>query len=89
MQYFVYLIVTKKKNKLVSYVGYTNNLKNRLYKHNNSKGAKFTRGKKWILVYKKRYKSKKKAMKEEYQLKKNYKKRSEIKFNYLYNYEKI
>ncbi len=89
MQYFVYLIVTKKKNKLVSYVGYTNNLKNRLYKHNNSKGAKFTRGKKWILVYKKRYESKKKAMKEEYQLKKNYKKRSEIKFNYLYNYEKI
>ena len=45
MSYFVYLIVNKKpKNRLTSYVGYTNNLNERIKRHNSSKGAKFTRG---------------------------------------------
>ena len=33
--------------------------------HNNSRGAKFTKGKKWKLVYYKNYESKKKAMQED------------------------
>ena len=82
MKYFVYLLISKSKNKIISYVGFTSNLKKRIYLHNIGKGAKFTRGRKWILVYKKCYKSKTKALKEEYLLKKNYKKRSEIKKNY-------
>ena len=45
MAYYVYLIITINKNKLISYVGYTNNLENRLSLHNKGKGAKFTRGK--------------------------------------------
>ena len=53
--YFVYLIVTKNKNRTISYVGYTNNINKRLKLHNNSKGAKFTRGRKWKLVYFKKY----------------------------------
>ena len=79
MPYFVYLIVTKVRNKTISYVGYTNNLNDRIKKHNTNKGAKFTKGKKWQLIYKKKYKSKIKAMKEEYILKKNYKLRNRIK----------
>ena len=79
MPYFVYLIVTKVRNKTISYVGYTNNLNDRIKKHNANKGAKFTKGKKWQLIYKKKYKSKIKAMKEEYILKKNYKLRNRIK----------
>ena len=79
MSFFVYLIVSKVKNKTISYVGYTNNLKKRLAMHNSSKGAKFTRGKKWSLINYKKYKSKVKAMKEEYILKKNKKLRNEIK----------
>ena len=79
MMYFVYLITTKVKNKTISYVGYTNNLKKRLNLHNSSKGAKFTRGKKWKLIYYKKYKNKIDAMKNEYKLKNNYILRKEIK----------
>ena len=79
MAYYVYLIVSKVKNRTISYVGYTNNIYKRINLHNNSKGAKFTRGKKWKLIYYKTFKSKKNAMKEEYKLKKNYKLRNKIK----------
>ena len=79
MTYFVYLIVTNlKKNKKISYVGYSNNLKKRLNLHNSGKGAKFTRGKKWKLVYYEKYDSKSLAMKNEFKLKKNYKLRKKI-----------
>ena len=80
MPYFVYLIITKDKNKKrLSYVGYTGNIKKRLNLHNSGKGAKFTRGKKWKLVYYKKYDSKSLAMKNEYRLKNNYKLRKQIK----------
>ena len=77
--YFVYLLVSKNKNRTISYVGYTNNINKRLKLHNSSKGAKFTRGRKWKLAYYKKYDNKILAMKEEYKLKKNYKLRSKIK----------
>ena len=83
MKYFVYLIISKNKQKHLSYVGYTNNLSKRLAKHNASKGAKFTRGRKWILAYNMSYDSKSKAMSAEYKLKKNYKLRNKIKSNFL------
>ena len=79
MNFYVYLIISKVKNKTISYVGYTNNIKKRIFLHNSNKGAKFTRGKKWKLLYYKTYKSKKKAMKEEYNLKRNYTLRNKIK----------
>tara|TARA_Y100000741_G_C17887072_1_gene409550 strand:+ start:190 stop:435 length:246 start_codon:yes stop_codon:yes gene_type:complete len=77
--YYVYLIVSKNKKRTISYVGYTNNLENRLNLHNKSKGAKFTKGRKWKLVYYKSYDKKNIAMKEEYKLKKDYKLRNKIK----------
>tara|TARA_S200000501_G_scaffold340880_1_gene349830 strand:- start:1312 stop:1551 length:240 start_codon:yes stop_codon:yes gene_type:complete len=77
------MILSKINDKTVSYVGYTKDLKKRVLLHNNSKGAKFTRGKFWKLIYKKRYKTKNLAMIEEYKLKKNYKKRKLIKLRYL------
>ena len=83
MKYFVYLIISNHKNKTISYVGYTSDIHKRLKLHNSSKGAKFTRGRKWTLIYKKCYKSKSAAMKNEYLLKKNYKKRLLIKKNFL------
>ena len=71
MVYFVYFIhsVDNKKNK--SYVGYTNNLKKRIFLHNTNKGAKSTRGYKWKIIFKKKFNSKSKAMSFEYKLKKN------------------
>ena len=62
-----------------TYVGYTNNLNLRLLKHNSNKGAKSTKGYKWILIYSKKFKSKNLAMSYEYRLKKDKKKRLEIK----------
>ena len=85
MPYFVYMLLTKRKGKYISYVGYTSNLENRLIKHNNSKGAKFTKGSSWKLIYYKKYKKKNIALKEEYKLKKNFKLRKEIKKKYLKN----
>tara|TARA_B100000989_G_scaffold17334_1_gene11423 strand:- start:553 stop:816 length:264 start_codon:yes stop_codon:yes gene_type:complete len=85
MKYYVYLIITSQtKNKDgLSYVGFTNNIKKRLFLHNNSKGAKFTRGRYWKLAYTKGYESKNIALKEEYKLKHNYKLRSKIKKIFL------
>ena len=77
------MIVSKKDKRFISYVGYTNNLENRLKKHNEGKGAKSTRGKKWILIYSKKFKNKKDAMKYEYFLKKNSKLRLNIKQDFL------
>ena len=78
MNYFVYLIVSEKQKKYISYVGFAKDLEKRIFLHNTSKGAKFTRGRKWKLVYYKKYKSKIIAMKEEYKLKKNYTLRKKI-----------
>jgi len=83
MSFYVYFLISHNKKRTISYVGYTKDLEKRVKLHNSSKGAKFTKGRKWVLIYSKRYKSKSMAMKEEYKLKKNYKLRSSLKNNYL------
>ena len=85
MKYFVYLLININKDRVTSYVGYTNNLNKRLALHNSSQGAKFTKGRKWTLIYKKCYKTKSLAMKNEYLLKKDNKKRNLIKKKFLNN----
>ena len=54
MSYFVYMLISQHNNKFYSYVGYTNDLKKRLVDHNNSKGAKYTKGRIWNIIYKKK-----------------------------------
>jgi|TARA_B110001452_G_scaffold356_1_gene315 putative endonuclease len=78
MNFFVYIIKTTTKTITKTYVGYTNNLKNRLDKHNNNQGAKSTKGHKWKIIYKKKFISKSEAMSYEYKLKKDRKLRSKI-----------
>ena len=86
MKYTVYLLIAKnKRSNYISYVGYTKDLKKRLILHNSSKGAKFTRGRLWKIIYKKKYKLKSDAMKFEYILKKNKKMRYRIKYQFLKN----
>ena len=89
MNHIVYLLVTKKNNKLTSYVGYTIDLNKRLKLHNQGKGAKFTKGFKWEIIYQKSYKNKSKALIEEYKLKNNKKKRELIKLKFLKKNENI
>ena len=85
MKYTVYMILSKINGRNISYVGYTNNLKKRLVLHNTSKGAKFTKGKNWKLVYSKKYLTKSLAMKEEYSLKNDKKRRNNLKLKYIDN----
>ena len=83
MKYFVYLLLSKKNGKIFSYVGMTKDLKKRINLHNSSKGAKYTKGKKWLIAYKNSYNSKSKALKVEYSLKKDKKKREKIKQSFI------
>lgn len=80
MSFYVYMLksITIKP---ITYVGYTKDLKKRLYLHNSGKGAKFTRGRKWKLIYKEAFKSKSKAISREYYIKKNRTLRNKIKYN--------
>ena len=78
MVYYVYLLKTLDGFLAKSYVGYTNNLVSRVKKHNSNKGAKSTRGYKWKIIYKKKFKNKSDAMSYEYTLKNDRKKRASI-----------
>ncbi len=71
MYFYVYMLKSTSTGFNKTYVGYTKNIKNRLIRHNSNKGAKSTKGHKWILIYKKRFKTKSEAMSFEYKLKKN------------------
>tara|TARA_B110000444_G_scaffold254915_1_gene288251 strand:- start:281 stop:511 length:231 start_codon:yes stop_codon:yes gene_type:complete len=72
-------MLKSKSVKKITYVGYTKDLKKRINLHNSGKGAKFTRGRKWILIYKEKFKSKKEAIFREYYIKKNRSLRKKIK----------
>ena len=67
------------KDNTTTYVGWTNNLKKRLERHNSGRGAKFTRGKKWKIIYYEKFSSKIEATKREYVIKKDKKIRKKIK----------
>jgi len=79
MGYCVYMLKSIEK-KPVTYVGYTKDLKKRIILHNLGKGAKFTRGRKWRVIYKEFFSSKNKAISKEYYIKNNRTLRNKIKF---------
>ena len=78
------MIKSINRGKVTTYVGHTKCLKNRLKLHNAGKGAKFTRGRKWTLIYKEKLKSKKMAISREYFIKNNKKIRKKIKEGRIY-----
>ena len=82
MSYYVYMLKSVGK-KTVTYVGYTSNLINRVLLHNSGKGAKFTRGRKWKLIYKEKIASKNKAISRESYIKRNRTLRNKIKKKYV------
>ena len=75
-------MLKSKSNKPITYVGYTNNLQKRIKLHNSGKGAKFTRGRKWELIYKEKFNTKNKAISREYYIKHNRALRNKIKKNF-------
>ena len=82
MSYYVYMLKCITSVKKRTYVGYTKNLDIRLKNHNSNKGAKFTKGNKWVIIFKKKFLSKSKAMSYEYNLKHDSVKRLKIYNNY-------
>ena len=87
MNYYVYVIRSDNKSGVITYVGYTNNLKKRLILHNSGKGAKFTRGRQWKIIYSEKFDTKNKAKSREYYIKKNRKFRNLIKERYKWKKE--
>ena len=76
--YYVYILKIL-GNRNLTYVGYTKDLHKRIKLHNSSKGAKFTRGRKWKLIYKEYYLRKSEAISREYYIKNNKALRNKIK----------
>lgn len=71
MSCFVYVIGTSDGKSARNYVGWTNNLEQRIEKHNAGSGAKSTRGRQWSLIYAERYKTRGEAMSREWHLKRD------------------
>ena len=82
MSYYVYMLKSI-ESKTVTYVGYTSDIKKRIKLHNLGKGAKFTRGRKWKLIYKEKFNSKNEAISREYYIKRNKTLRNKLKNEYL------
>ncbi len=71
MYYFTYLLQSISPGKKKTYAGYSVDVDKRLLKHNSNMGAKSTKGYKWKIIYKKKFKTKNEAMSFEYKLKKD------------------
>ena len=83
MNFYYTYVLKSSELKPVTYVGYTKNLNERIKLHNKGKGAKFTRGRKWKLIYKEKFKTKRLAILRENYIKKNRKLRNYIIDNFL------
>ena len=79
MPHYVYMLLSVNSTIPTTYVGYSTDPKKRLERHNRGIGAKFTKGRIWKIIYKKKLKTKSEALKFEYFLKKNIKLRKIIK----------
>lgn len=66
--FYLYILFSEKLNKY--YVGYTANIQDRLYKHNNKHHGFSNSVNDWILKYSEEYQSKSEAMKREKEIKK-------------------
>ncbi len=70
MAAFVYDLLSETKPKR-TYVGWTLDLARRVEQHNGGKGAKYTRGGNWILIYAERHRTRNGAMRREVFLKRD------------------
>lgn len=71
MPAFVYILGSRGKGGVRTYVGWTLDLDARLARHNGGTGAKSTRGRAWVLLYAERYRTRRKAMSREWYLKRD------------------
>ena len=68
---FVYVLGCFHKGRYSSYVGWTNDVAQRLGKHNAGTGARSTRGRVWTLLHTEAFKTRNAAMSREWHLKRD------------------
>jgi putative endonuclease len=71
MDCFVYVLGTVTRTRRLTYVGWTNDIARRLAQHNGGTGARFTRGRSWILLHCERCVDRRTAMSREWHLKRD------------------
>jgi putative endonuclease len=83
MNNFVYVLGSTDKGVPRTYVGWTNNLERRLQAHNTGRGARSTRGRRWVLLYLEGFPSRRDALSREPRLKRDQKLRAGIRAGLL------
>ena len=71
MPSFVYVLGCRRDGHCVTYVGWTTDVGARLVKHNAGKGARFTRGRAWVLLHTEKFRTRRQAMSREWHLKRD------------------
>ena len=71
MSHFVYVLGTLTRRGPLTYVGWTRDVARRLAQHNAGKGARFTRGRAWVLLHSEGFRSQRAAMSREWHLKRD------------------
>lgn len=71
MDCFVYVLGTITGTRRLTYVGWTHDVNRRLAQHNAGKGARFTRGRTWVLLHWERCADRREAMSREWHLKRD------------------
>jgi putative endonuclease len=69
MDCFVYVLGCRHKDRILTYVGWTNDIPRRLKQHNAGKGARATRGRVWVLLHTESFATRNEAMSREWHLK--------------------
>jgi putative endonuclease len=68
---YVYVLSAESERVFRTYVGWTTDLERRLEQHNAGRGAKSTRGRRWLLVYAEQHRTRQDAMSREWHLKRD------------------
>jgi putative endonuclease len=78
MPAFVYVLGCRAKGRCVTYVGWTTDVERRFAQHNFGKGARFTRGRAWVLLHTEKFRTRRQAMSREWHLKRDRKFRKKL-----------
>lgn len=71
MPSFVYVLGCRTKDRTLTYVGWTTDVDRRLARHNAGSGARFTRGRTWVLLHSEKFRTRRQAMSREWHLKRD------------------
>ena len=71
MACFVYVLGCRAPDRTLTYVGWTTDVARRLKQHNAGTGARFTRGRAWVLLHVERFRTRRQAMRREWHLKRD------------------